>query len=52
MKSLRPQKRRLSLKEHKRKSELVVSNYSLGLCIGDAVRNLVKNDQRQGGLLR
>lgn len=52
MKSLRPQKRRFSLKEHKSKSVVVVSNHSLGLCINDAVRKIIKNEQRQGGLLQ
>ncbi|WP_151981579.1 hypothetical protein [Acinetobacter guerrae] len=47
MKSLRKQKKRFSLKEHKAKD----NPKPLGQMIGNAVRNIIKSEQRQGGLL-
>lgn len=48
MKSLRKQKKRFSLKEHKAKD----NPKQLGQMLGNAVRSVIKSDlRRKGGLL-
>ncbi|WP_151788564.1 hypothetical protein [Acinetobacter ursingii] len=47
MKSLRKQKKRFSLKEHKSKD----NSKELGKMLGESIRKHIKSEQQKGGLL-